>query len=340
MAKERESGAELLRIVAMLLVVLVHVNFWSLGAPTKTEIDTTPLVAVSRYFFEAVGIVCVNCFVFVSGWFGIKPKLNRILSVIFQIFFHYSVVLLVALLLRIEDFSWGLVLQQYNFLNRWFIVSYLALFIVSPIFNSFIENGEKRQSAIVIISFVLLDVFLGWGKDYLHFIGGYSLLHFIVIYLIARYLGHYGIKELMKSMKPYVLLLIYGVSVLLITGLTFGTYYVHERLWGYMGKLFLYNSPLVIIASIAFSLYFISLKFKNSLINTIAGTSFAVYLIHANQIFSYNHMRSLINGWFQSYDFSVFCLYAFLFILSLFFCAFVLDKIRQMLWEKISRYIR
>lgn len=45
MVRDRESGAELLRIAAMFLVVLVHVDFWSLGYPSKEEIQFVPAIA-------------------------------------------------------------------------------------------------------------------------------------------------------------------------------------------------------------------------------------------------------------------------------------------------------
>ena len=37
-----ESNIELLRILAMLLVVLVHANYYSLGAPTREDILSSP----------------------------------------------------------------------------------------------------------------------------------------------------------------------------------------------------------------------------------------------------------------------------------------------------------
>ena len=40
--KERDSNFELLRIVAMLLVLLVHANYFSLGDVTRDEIISTP----------------------------------------------------------------------------------------------------------------------------------------------------------------------------------------------------------------------------------------------------------------------------------------------------------
>lgn len=39
----RESNFELLRIIAMLLVLIVHTDYWALSSPNKEAIIDTPL---------------------------------------------------------------------------------------------------------------------------------------------------------------------------------------------------------------------------------------------------------------------------------------------------------
>jgi len=64
---ERLSNIELLRIVAMFLVLVVHSDFFSLGAPTSMEIANSPMQSYVRIFIESFSIVCVNVFVMISG---------------------------------------------------------------------------------------------------------------------------------------------------------------------------------------------------------------------------------------------------------------------------------
>jgi len=79
--KERDSNMELLRLIAMFLILLVHADFWTLGAPTATECVNTTLDASLRVFFEQLSIASVNIFVCISGWFGIRPSFRGGLTI-------------------------------------------------------------------------------------------------------------------------------------------------------------------------------------------------------------------------------------------------------------------
>ena len=76
----RFSNIELLRIVAMLLVVFVHANYFSLGWINIDDINNDPINSFVRIILEQICIVCVNVFVLISGWFGIKPSLKGVLG--------------------------------------------------------------------------------------------------------------------------------------------------------------------------------------------------------------------------------------------------------------------
>ena len=81
--KERDSNIELLRIVAMLLVMMVHANFFTLGPPSQTDINTSFVSSFMRFFCESLCIICVNVYILISGWFGINAKAKRIIEFIF-----------------------------------------------------------------------------------------------------------------------------------------------------------------------------------------------------------------------------------------------------------------
>ena len=76
MQKTRNSNIELLRIIAMVMILGLHVNFLAIGQPSTQEIVSSPIQSFIRLFAEYACIVGVNVFVLISGWFGIhyKPK--------------------------------------------------------------------------------------------------------------------------------------------------------------------------------------------------------------------------------------------------------------------------
>lgn len=88
--KIRDSNMELLRIVAMFLVLVVHADYYSLGAPTSAELQTEPLTSVTRIFFQILGVGASNLFILISGYYGIHPSLKGFYKFIFQILFFPS----------------------------------------------------------------------------------------------------------------------------------------------------------------------------------------------------------------------------------------------------------
>lgn len=86
-AKVRESNIELLRNISMFMILVIHANFVSLPRIDIGELTSNTVPSVTRFFIESLGIVAVNVFVFISGWFGIRTRLKSVLSFIYQILF-------------------------------------------------------------------------------------------------------------------------------------------------------------------------------------------------------------------------------------------------------------
>ena len=64
----RQSNFELLRILAMFLVIVIHADFLSTGLPSPEEYYADWLPVTTKVLFESISIVCVNVFILISGW--------------------------------------------------------------------------------------------------------------------------------------------------------------------------------------------------------------------------------------------------------------------------------
>ena len=84
--KRRDSNIELLRIVSMILVLVTHACYVSLGAPLQEDISISFSSSLMRSLSESLSNVGVNTFILISGWFGIRSRLSRFVEFIFQIF--------------------------------------------------------------------------------------------------------------------------------------------------------------------------------------------------------------------------------------------------------------
>lgn len=106
MNKVRQSNFELLRIVAMFMVMMLHVNFLALGKPSVEDAGSAPLATFTRILFEVMSVGSVDLFVLISGWFGIKANRKSLFTFIFQVVFVIYSVSIVCLLLN-KDNSLG-----------------------------------------------------------------------------------------------------------------------------------------------------------------------------------------------------------------------------------------
>lgn len=120
----RQSNMELLRIAAMLLVLIVHVNGAIIYGDVSV-IDKQSWQCLLWSFVESFSICCVNIFVLISGWFGIHPSLKGLLSFLFQIAFFLIFCFITACFLGITNLG-----------GDYYPISYVCLMIGlrNPIF--------------------------------------------------------------------------------------------------------------------------------------------------------------------------------------------------------------
>ena len=147
----RQSNFELLRIVAMFLVLIIHANFYSINPPTNEEILGHPLSSMMRYVVESLALVCVNVYIIISGYFGIKLKPKSILNFIFMILFWKIIInigFIIAGCSGLIDNHLGIG----NFLqfcipgyDDWFVMSYLILLFLLLFSMHLSKNLQQKH---------------------------------------------------------------------------------------------------------------------------------------------------------------------------------------------------
>ena len=126
---QRQSNIELLRIVAMLAVIAVHLDGASLGLPHPVY-DMSSLCARDwwRLFVEAITIVGVNCFTLISGYFGIRSSVRGFAVFSLQCLF-YSVGICTAVMLA-KGYAFFYVLFSSEWADSWLIFTHNDLWYV------------------------------------------------------------------------------------------------------------------------------------------------------------------------------------------------------------------
>ncbi len=335
--KQRQSNIELLRIVAMFLVLVVHADFWANGAPSQEECTTEVLPSVTRFVIESLSIVCVDVFVLISGWFGIRPNLQRMSSFLFQCFFFLGGLYIVSLIGGFGRLSGGGILGCFGLLEwNWFIKAYIGLCIFAPVINSYIDSADERKLRKLIIWFYIFQSAYGWIFPAAKYIeSGYSVFSFVGLYLLAQYIRRYQTKRI-ASTGAWTFLSIYLATVIINT------------IWGYASKryglpfgdsVYYYTNPLVIIGSVSLLLTFYKLNLQSKIINWIAASSFAVFLFHGAPAMNLVFFKANCIDIYNNHSGAMCLLYMFLFLVTVFAISILLDQLRIALWSRLSSRI-
>ena len=324
---------ELLRITAMLLVMIVHANFRALPVPTLQETISTPFSSLSRFFTESLSIVCVDVFILLSGWYGIKFRWKRLAEFVFQILFFVILIsgfIFIVKHERIDIFSFFLGGKW----DYWFIKAYVGLYIFSPLLNIFANNSSKKEYETFLILFFSLQITYGWlTQGAAWFNRGYSAISFIGLYMLARYIKLHHISYIQKINKN-TLLFLYIFITLIQTGTAFLCIkYNHHYLYSII---YLYTSPIIILQSLSLLLFFSKLNINSIFINWVASSCFAIYLLHSNSLIAKPYYDSIILKWFNEESTWTFILYSGFFITFVFVLSILLDKIRIVFWKILT----
>lgn len=329
---KRNSNIEFLRILSMFMILGLHVNVYALGMPTHEETILYPIPSFTRCALEMICIIAVNLFVLISGWFSIHLKPFGLAKFLFQCFFIITLMYVIGIALGYSNLSITGILECGALVgNAWFVTAYLGLYILSPVLNLFSKKATEKQLRWVLILFYTYQTIYGNlfpATSYIQ--GGYSVISFIGLYLLARYLRLYGHKIIKYSKSIYV-----WSTIGLI-------------LWNYLpimlniphisGKALSYTFPLNITASVSLLLWFAHKKPRaNSAINFVAASVFTVYLCHMCIKWTQNFYREISRQIFADYSGFMYMIIILAFIFAVFTISIILDQIRKLAWYLVSR---
>lgn len=316
--KTRQSNLELLRILSMFLVLLIHYT-QSIEINPET-VKFNPLFYFVNTELKSLSFVCVNCFVIISGYFGIKWKTKSFLGLLYQVFFWLFIGIVIAKIFEfhIEDNILNVFFHFFKI--RWFISAYIGLYILSPLINAFIEKVSEKELLRYIIVFYTFSTLIGYLFLSDEFNEGMSLISLIGLYLIGSYIR--VSKLTIFNFVPLTNLLIYFGLSFILASFHFGFLWV-----GFSKSPFGYLNPIVILMSIYLFLFFQKINIGTvKWINWVAGSVLAVYLFHMHSFLQpvYFKCCNFITeqGWMSF-------LWLPLFFISIFIFCVIIDKIRE-----------
>lgn len=323
---KRESNLELLRIVSMMLVLLVH--YVGTVSITPETLHHNGLLSVSITLFHSLSVVCVNCFILISGYFGITWKLKSFLSLLYQIIFWLIIVYVFSSFLGHEYKFYGLLEIGKYFGERWFVPAYLGLYMLSPVINAYTSQSDSKTLGRFILLFYVYSTVIGYFLHSREFDEGMSVISLVGLYLIGAFLKKADLK--IFNLKASYNLITYLMLALLLTSMNLALLYcgINKSPLGYL-------NPLVIAMSIYLFLFFQKLKIGYiKAINWIAASSFAVFLLHHHPAV-YNDFQIVCRtitaqGWLAP-------ILLIIFFIALFAVSILVDQIRKTTFRIIYR---
>ncbi len=335
-APPRQSNFELLRILAMLLVLIVHADYHTLGAYRPADLDAHPANAATRLLVEQGAIGCVNLFVLISGWFGLRPRARRIGGFLFQYaFFALLPFALAGLLPDVPGRTlWDAVRPLVNFDAYWFVPSYLVLCLLAPGLNAFVEQGSPRRLATAVGLFFALQTVCAWALDGAAgiFCGGYSPLSFVGLYLLARLVRtcpHRFMQGRARTdfVAAFALVVVPAAVEVALYHADGGAVYSWWRQHALS-----YLAPHVIAGPLFLLNGFAKLRFTSPLVNAVAASAFAAYLFHLHPLLS-GPFRQAVRRLYDSFSGLAFLALTAGLLLLVFACAVGLDRVRLLCWR-------
>lgn len=197
----RSSNIELLRIIAMFMVVLGH-YYVKGGFPDDSLMNASKLV---MQFLGSWSKIAVDIFVIISGYFLVTQKFRwkKLLKFFGCTYFWSLATLCFVLFVLNQNVEKSLIMKAVNPITplNWFARAYLVLYIAFPLINKMIERISKTQLGVIIAifttAFYVIPNIRGLS------LGGYlnSFFMFADMYCIGAYLRLYSNDKFERTIE-------------------------------------------------------------------------------------------------------------------------------------------
>lgn len=302
---KRKSNFEILRILAMFMVLVLHyLDKGNILTSLAEPFDAQSYVA---YLLESFAIVAVNVYVLITGYFMCESsmKISRLLQILCQMMWYVLLIPVVLAALGQVDVSgfttydWLRLMFPVHMKHYWFVTSYVILMLFVPFLNVAVKHMSKMQH---LTCSVLLVVYQTLPKSVVPLVftdddAGYGPIWLICLYLIAAYIRKYGIPFFSSAKKSLICYIggsvVIWASILVMREVYFALDAFGERIDFALH----YNHVFCLFTAIALFYTFVHWTPKENkwtaFAGKIGGYTFGVYLLHEHMLVGYNWTKWL-----------------------------------------------
>ena len=298
--KIRKSSIELLKVIAIALIIISHAVPYGIYSNYQSRIDlgvcTNRIDIFILVLFRYLGQIGNCIFILCSAYFLLDKnelKIKKVFEIILYTFLVSATLLIGSRCLNIyrlslrETVEWVLPIISNSY---WFITCYIILYLIHGLLNKIIKNtGQKELLGICLFLIVFWDFIniLSSGRFYYNELFGFIMVYFIVGY-VKYYMQNYSknvkINRLMFVLAIFVLII--GIALINFLGLKYKFF---------SNKLLIFNkfnNPIVLFMCISLFNIFLNQDFSSKFINYISGLSLLIYIVHGHYSFQ-NYYKGL-----------------------------------------------
>ena len=337
----RDSSLELLRIISILMIIACH--FAQYGGFTFPHENIT----VNRLWQQLLFLIGQrgnDMFILISGYFLINSrgiKFGKVIRILSEVIFYTVIISALAAISGLQDFSPISIFRTSGFhkasgFNWWFVRTYLALYLIHPYLNTFLHRLSREE-----YKQFLKAVFIYWSIIPMVTsspFAGSQLVDFVCVYSVGAYVRIWA-----KDFSGGKRFILYGILFILADGLVL----LSLDIAGMKYAIFAENAtyfcgmmmPLTFLSALCIFMGFLRLNIPHSrVINTIAGTTLGVYMLHEN-IFSQHFLWNVIFRPASFQESTYFILYTLAVILAVLTVCSLLELLRSRLFRTLSMHI-
>ncbi len=286
----RNYGVDLLRIVAMFMVLFLHI----LGnGGILFEVEVLSSHGLTAWFFEMATFSAINCYGVISGYVGVnaKYKYSNLVMLWLQVV-SYSVIITLVYHLRYPALvplsAFKAALTPICSKQYWYVTAYAGMFLLMPVLSKGAKALTKKQfKATLAALFVALSLLPSlFTNDIFATLWGYTLLWLSFLYLAGAYVKLHG---LFKNSAKISLAVYGGCTIFSWVFKLWEESVSKEGKYADLASGFIaqYTSPPMLISGVALFVLFANLNipsFLKKAVKIISPCAFGVYIIHAHPL--------------------------------------------------------
>ena len=354
--KKRLANLELLRCVAMMMVVVLHFlgkgGLLTGGDRSLSEgavaLDVTGYAA---WLLESLCIVAVNVYMLISGYFLCTGsfKLSRLLQLWLKLeVYSVGIGVMAAALGIVEETAvdthyYLSLLFPVSMGHYWFMTAYVFLYLLLPFVGMAVRKMSKEQMKATVI--ILLAVFCIL-KSVVPFrleqdMKGYDCIWYLCVFVIAAYVRRFGLPVIQKKWTCLCIYLAASLlafaEVMVLHGINLKT----GSLSWIVNVSMEYNHILPLLGALGLFGFFLNLSVSDRIspvINIVAACTLGVYLLHENLGLRYSWQNWL--GADKVSGVGSLLLWTVVAVVTVFVCGVLIELVRSRIFGLLHKMLK